>query len=355
MPRAYVALTQGLRVSDWSRRHAADEVPDTTPYGLHHLNDHGIDVQFSTPAERSPLRTRVAGSIYHRTDGLEFVHVGEHRSRLRPDATDAVFSYDERTGFPAAITPGTAPVVSGVAWLERRSDAPRLHGLAAAWALPRAAALFTQCAPMATIISNEWRVPTGRMHYVPLGIDTDFYAEQPWPTDASPTVVSAGEDRFRDHALLIDAVRRVRDRHRDLRLELATGLPVDLPAEWGRLYTERLDGRMRDLYRKASVVAVALTPTATGSGLTVVLEAMASGRPIVVTANPGIDEYVTDGETGILVRPGDPESFADAIGSLVDDPDRAREIGARAAAEARRRFTSAAMAGRFAELIRSVI
>ena len=128
-----------------------------------------------------------------------------------------------------------------------------------------------------------------------------------------PLVMSAGEDRFRDHGLLIRAVSAVRDRRPEVRLELASGLPFQAPEGLVTLHTERLNGRIRDVYRRASVAAVALHPTVTGSGLTVVLEAMASGRPVVVTANPGVADYVDHGETGLLVLAGDVDAFAGAL------------------------------------------
>jgi glycosyltransferase involved in cell wall biosynthesis len=63
-----------------------------------------------------------------------------------------------------------------------------------------------------------------------------------------------------------------------------------------RVYTELLYGRMRDLYGRASVVAVTVRATITASGLRVVLEGMASGRPVVATETP-LAEYVIDGVT----------------------------------------------------------
>jgi glycosyltransferase involved in cell wall biosynthesis len=56
-------------------------------------------------------------------------------------------------------------------------------------------------------------------------------------------------------------------------------------------------------------------------------EAGALGVPVVATAVGGIPEVVVDGVTGILVPPQDPAALADAIASLLDDPERARAMG----------------------------
>jgi glycosyltransferase involved in cell wall biosynthesis len=349
---AYIPLPHGLSATTWAERYRRGEVPDFSPYGLHKLGDHGVDVSFG---EISPGRIteRVAASVRYRTSGLELVE-GLLTARAARDA-DVVLAYDERTGVPAALlrTGRQRPTVLGIGWLTNRVADPRLHTAFAHRAMQRAASVFTQCEPVLPILHREWGVPRSRLHYVPVGIDTDFYAVQPEPEPGTAIVASAGEDRYRDHALLVAAVTQLRATHPAIHLELATGLPVQLPEDIGTLYRGRLDGKMRDLYRRASVVAVALKPTVSGSGLTVALEAMASGRPLVMTDNPGVDAYVEHGVTGLLVPADDVDAFAAAIGQLLSDPARRAEMGAAAAIRARERFTSSVMAANLAALARA--
>jgi glycosyltransferase involved in cell wall biosynthesis len=58
-----------------------------------------------------------------------------------------------------------------------------------------------------------------------------------------------------------------------------------------------------------------------------VLEAMASGTPVIASRIGGLPEVVQDGETGYLVTPGDVEELRDRIAALVGDPSRARRMG----------------------------
>jgi len=59
----------------------------------------------------------------------------------------------------------------------------------------------------------------------------------------------------------------------------------------------------------------------------VVLEAMASGKPVVGTNVGGVAEQIVDGETGILVPPKNPGAIADAVLYLLDHPEKARQMG----------------------------
>jgi glycosyltransferase involved in cell wall biosynthesis len=54
---------------------------------------------------------------------------------------------------------------------------------------------------------------------------------------------------------------------------------------------------------------------------------MAAGLPVVATAVGGTPDVVAEGRTGLLVPPRDPRALAEAIGSLVHDPDLRHSMG----------------------------
>jgi starch synthase len=86
------------------------------------------------------------------------------------------------------------------------------------------------------------------------------------------------------------------------------------------------------------------------------LEAMACGTAVVASAVGGIPEVVNDGETGLLVPPGDPGALAAALNALIADPARAAALGRagreRAVAEFGWQAVAAQTAALYAELAR---
>ncbi|EGL62500.1 glycosyltransferase [Agrobacterium sp. ATCC 31749] len=59
----------------------------------------------------------------------------------------------------------------------------------------------------------------------------------------------------------------------------------------------------------------------------VVVEAMMCGRPVVATRGGGVTEIIRDGETGLLVPPGDAAALAAALGTILSDPALAQRLG----------------------------
>ncbi|MBI2821675.1 MAG: glycosyltransferase family 4 protein [Acidobacteria bacterium] len=110
---------------------------------------------------------------------------------------------------------------------------------------------------------------------------------------------------------------KLRARVEELRLEgtvIFTGFQNDIPAV-------------------TAAIDVAVLPSLFEGMGRVVLEAMAAGKPVVASNTGGIPDLVRHGENGLLVKPGDMQSLAKALGKIMADPAlRARlAAGARAA------------------------
>jgi glycosyltransferase involved in cell wall biosynthesis len=83
---------------------------------------------------------------------------------------------------------------------------------------------------------------------------------------------------------------------------------------------------------------------------TVILEAMAAGRPVVSTWVAGIPELVADGQTGLLVPPDAPGSLADALATLAADAPLRERLGRAGRARLEAGFTAASAAARLEAL-----
>jgi glycosyltransferase involved in cell wall biosynthesis len=354
--RAWVELVHHLDAKKWPAFNAAGEVPNATPFGIDELSGYGVDVAFR-PLLSGLITTRAARAIRDRAGGVEWVEALAAYSNSVRRSADVVLCWDEFTGIPAvhlARWRTSPPVISGVQLLSDPDGRSRAFLHRAKQALHRFDAVFVQSQCMIPVLRDEWGMPEERLRFVPFGIDPDWFTPLDSGVDRD-LVSSVGDDPHRDHDTLIRAVTAVRRRRRGTRLALATQLPVDIPAELGEVHRGHLGVRRRQFYGQSAVVAVATKPNIHGSGMSVILEAMACGRPYVVTASQGLEGYLRHGHDGLVVPPGDVDAFARAIRALLDDPERADAMGRAGRARLERELTTGVQAKHLAEVIKEVV
>ncbi|MDD5757121.1 MAG: glycosyltransferase family 4 protein, partial [bacterium] len=88
-------------------------------------------------------------------------------------------------------------------------------------------------------------------------------------------------------------------------------------------------GWREDVKELISIFDVLIQPSSTfpeGFGMTV-LEAMALGKPVIVTDVPGPGELVVNGKTGLIVLPADPAKLAGAIETIINDQTLSETMG----------------------------
>ena len=114
------------------------------------------------------------------------------------------------------------------------------------------------------------------------------------------------------------------------------------------------DEDLPDCYRSAAVfVLPSVERTCYGRAVRVsellglaILEAMASGTPVIASGVGGVPEIVEDGVTGFVVPPGDVPALRERLTQILGDPDLARRLGQRAREVVCERFTWQAVAER---------
>ncbi|MGH7528794.1 MAG: glycosyltransferase [Gemmatimonadales bacterium] len=118
------------------------------------------------------------------------------------------------------------------------------------------------------------------------------------------------------------------------------------------------DAELRRAYAAADVVVLPAVQDARGDteGLGVVLlEAMQYGVPVIASRTGGIVDIVVDGETGLLVPPGDAAALARALERVLEDPAYARALGAAGRARLAQRFSWEAVTARWEAVYRAVV
>lgn len=182
--------------------------------------------------------------------------------------------------------------------------------------------------------------------------------------------VGNSDDRNKGARYLIEAAGMLRDRGIDFHLTFvdrpgaetaprmvhALGLD-DRVTFVNRERAERGLGRLSDgeLARVYNEAEILVSPSLyEGFGLPAA-EASACGTPVIATTAGALPEVIAAGETGVLVPPGDAGVLADAIASLLADPDRRRRMGAAGVERINAQFSWRVCAQRTAALYEDVL
>ncbi len=214
----------------------------------------------------------------------------------------------------------------------------------------------------------RWGIPLAKVVAIPNGVDLDEFEEPVsrqdlcslWGLDADlPLVLQVGRlSAQKDPLAFVEGAAWVRKTRPEVQFALAGEGPLreQLMARIQALGLEeqvRVLGEVPGASRLMSVAnLVTLTSQWEGAPYAL-LEAMGWSRPVVATAVNGCPEIVEDGVTGVLVPPGDPEAWARAVVSLLDDGDRAATMGRKGRQRLEANFSLQQMVDRLEDLYRS--
>jgi len=229
--------------------------------------------------------------------------------------------------------------------------------------------VLTGCSPELVDRVCALGFPLQKAHVIPYGVDTVAFSPDPmrgsrWRRklgipDAAPLVLTVGRMvTKKGYQVLVEALPRILEKEPFTHLVMAGD--GDRREEWQQATVRWADrvhfpgvvlrDTLPDLYRAADLFVLPAIHDRKGNvdGLpNVILEAMASGLPVVASAISGIPLVVEHGVTGLLVAEGDADDLAEALLQLLGDRDRRREMGASARRRAEATLTWDAVAARY--------
>jgi glycosyltransferase involved in cell wall biosynthesis len=316
-------------------------------------------------------RIVVSGLAHHRWDP----RVGGRLAQvLEQHAVDAVYVAD------------SAMPLFWAGWLRRRRRRPALvvgfhstgkpddwiqHALAGAVAFPVTDRFVALAPSHEEFLFRRLRLDPLRIDVIGNGVDlARFHPAE----DRVSAKRAAGFDADEPLVGIVAALRF--EKNHALFLRMASHLRHEIPAARFLLIGEgperlRLEELARDLrlgehvrflgarhdtpelYRALDVAVLCSLPVVETFPVTLV-EALASGVPVVSTRVGSIADIVDEGETGFLVSSGDEAELARAVGRLLRDGAVRERMGRAARVQAQRRFDATAMVAAYARLFEKV-
>lgn len=311
-PLVYVHLDYGRSPETWLNAYKKGLVFEQGPYGYHWTSP-WVRLTYSTDRPESKAFSLCRRGMKFLL-GFDLIHA--FHNRRHADAVDVIWTHTESEWLADALLMKLglmkrAPLVGQSVWLwDKWSKWSVMRQRIHRWLLEEVA-VPTTLSPTNARFGSEL---IGReVLFVPFGIEPTFDVPIKSPTSVDKVrVVAPGNDRDRDWATLQQVAKNnpdieitVLSRRRQARKLVEQAVPN---------FVVRQAAGIEDLiaqYATADVVAVPLKPNMHASGITVAMEGLNAGRPVVITKVGGVEEYFA--ETVDYVPPNDAVRMAEAF------------------------------------------
>lgn len=250
---------------------------------------------------------------------------------LRKHKYPLVFAMSERVGIPFAglqrLFAGKKPFISMIhSWSQRQEIAWSKLNLFATHD-----AIVVHCRSMKSHLTTVG-ANSDQIHVIPFSVDHRFFSPIVNIEPNQGYAISVGEPRTRDYSTLFKAVA-----------DLPMNLLVAASGSWYAREKKTAVGtikpdnvtltrnvpllELKRLYSKSQFVILPLRDSIASYGLTVILEAASMARPVIAFHSRGIQDFIINGETGILVEAGSQSAMKEAIQYLLCNPQEAKRMG----------------------------
>jgi phosphatidyl-myo-inositol dimannoside synthase len=239
--------------------------------------------------------------------------------------------------------------------------------------LQRASLVLSPSKATADYVISMQGVAANKVRVLPWGLDPDFetklfgVADARLPADfpQGRVILTVGRwlasERYKGMDTLIQALPRLLLRWPDIQLAMVGAGDdrewlVNIARDSGvQKHVHFLSGLTYGELSAAYAAAELFALPSRGEGFGFVyLEAMARGKPVIGGAHGGAPEVIQDGVTGYLVQHGDTVQLATSIDALLDNPDRAKEMGERGRERVEKEFRFPVFAKAFKKILREL-
>lgn len=335
--RLAVALLKNRTFDGWSDHIG---IPGALPYRIDYLDREDIDLRWSDAHPNGAF--------------------GRALAKLSPSVTQPCLLSEEIGTSPVALSvfEGEAHLLAAarLARLPRAWRRPKLAVISCwmaervrhmgGWRLRALRSLYQQIDLLIVFSQNQTGIfedklgiPGRRIRAVPFGVDDELYRRR--EVQQEDFLLAVGTDIGRDWQTLLRAAPGF---GRPLKVachrSAIGGIRVPPSVELLGFIEPQ---RYLDLLGRAAAVVITTRDCAYPSGQSVLLEAMAMGKPCVVTHTPAMADYAFDGLNSLTAPVGDHVGIATAVRRLFSEPSLAERLGTRAAQDVAERFNARAM------------
>ncbi|WP_296653472.1 glycosyltransferase [Paraburkholderia sp.] len=328
-------------------------------YGYHHAQSPEFALDYSRDTdERAPVRflRRALKTVC----GFDFIHTWRNRRAILQ--SDVIWTHTEQEHLAVALLllmharkGGERPLLlaQSVWLLDRWTGYSALRRAFYRKLLARADLLTTLASENAALCGRYFGREARRVLY---GLNTDDFPLRPptrWEPHEPVRIAAIGNDRDRDWTTLVGALGG--DPRYEVRIATRRRMPSSARAS--NVEIVRVSGltQQHALYEWADLIVVPLRQNTHASGITVMLEAAALGKPMIATKVGALDDYF-DERAVSWIEPSNPQQLRDAVNALATNPARALDQARTACEQLRTRdLTTQHFAGQHVQLTREML
>lgn len=203
---------------------------------------------------------------------------------------------------------------------------------------------------------DDYRIPEEKISVISPGVDIERWNRQSDTRrhDKLRVLFVGGDFHRKGGDLLLEAARRLRSEPGTPDFELHVVTHADVPPEPGLVIHRGVAANSTQLIEQYHAADIFCLPTRADCLAMVLVEAGAAGLPLISTKVAAIPTIVKDGETGLLVEPGDLTSLVGALRRLLTEPDVRKALGRAAQALMQREHDAANNAKLLADVFADV-